>query len=919
MTIEGDTLQHVGMPRRSGRYPWGSGKDPHRRNRDVLDDINDLKDKGYKETEIYKMLGYSSSTQLRAAKTIAVNERKKVFMEGLESRQKRGMNYSEIARDMGVPEPTVRYTLKNSETIKQKQLKNTSEMLKETLKETPYLDVGPGVELQLGVSRQKLNVAVAQLEQEGYTVHNLYAPRLNDPSKGTTVKVLTKEKDYDVVKKHKDEVAPPNKKSTDGGQTYEKLHKPESVSWSEVGIRYGDKGGVDRDGLIQVRPGVEGLDLGSAKYAQVRIAVNGTHYLKGMAVYSDDLPKGKNLVFNTNKESGTPKEKVLKALKDNSVNPFGARIIAQRGKFNIVNEEGTWDSWNGSKFSAQFLSKQPLSLIKDRIGETAKSRKKELDELLALNNPVVRKKLLEDYADGISSQEKELKVMGLPRTRAKVLMPYPEMKPNEVYAPDYKNGERVVLIRYPHAGTFEIPELTVNNKSSVPKKQLGNALDAIGIHPSVAHKLSGADFDGDAVYVIPNNKKQIKSSPSLKGLKDFDPNSYTIDRSKPGAPKKIDPVTKQHKMGEVSNLIADMTIKGASVSELTRAVRHSMVIIDSEKHDLDWRKSAADNNISALRNKYQMRESVHFDPETGTVKKGRKSVGGATLVTRADSTVVSGFEKYRDGSLKTKTAYKKEKVKVPLTDSDGNQLYTKAGKPRTKTISQPVVGKDGKKVLVKVPVQVETPVLDLVKDASILSSGTAKENEYASYINQLKVMSNKASKAAQSISLPDRDPKARVKYAKDVASLNNKLKAIEANAPYERQAQLLANNIVSKNINKDMTSDQKNKMRQQAMEEARGKVGALKKKDLEITFSDSEWEAVQNNAVSHTMLEKLLNNANKTHIKELATPKQSVALPSAKLSKAKTLLSKGYTWDQVAESLGVSTSTLHASIKAKGV
>ncbi len=50
-----------------------------------------------------------------------------------------------------------------------------------------------------------------------------------------------------------------------------------------------------------------------------------------------------------------------------------------------------------------------------------------------------------------------------------------------------------------------------------------NAPDAIGINPKVAQKLSGADFDGDAVIVIPNHNGLVKTSASLEGLKNFDP------------------------------------------------------------------------------------------------------------------------------------------------------------------------------------------------------------------------------------------------------------------------------------------------------------------------------------------------------------------------------------------------------------
>lgn len=94
------------------------------------------------------------------------------------------------------------------------------------------------------------------------------------------------------------------------------------------------------------------------------------------------------------------------------------------------------------------------------------------------------------------------------------------MKDDEVYAPNYKNGETIALIRYPHGGTFEIPILTVNNKQPEAKRVLGNAIDAVGINSKVAERLSGADFDGDTVMVIPTGgKTKIKSTPYLDGLK----------------------------------------------------------------------------------------------------------------------------------------------------------------------------------------------------------------------------------------------------------------------------------------------------------------------------------------------------------------------------------------------------------------
>ena len=116
----------------------------------------------------------------------------------------------------------------------------------------------------------------------------------------------------------------------------------------------------------------------------------------------------------------------------------------------------------------------------------------------------------------------------MPRQATKVILPSNRVKPTEIFAPTFENGERVALVRYPHAGLFEIPELTVNNRSREVAKMFGlgkdgTARDAVAIHPKVAEHLSGADFDGDHVVVIPNKRGQITKKPPLEGLKGFDP------------------------------------------------------------------------------------------------------------------------------------------------------------------------------------------------------------------------------------------------------------------------------------------------------------------------------------------------------------------------------------------------------------
>ena len=121
---------------------------------------------------------------------------------------------------------------------------------------------------------------------------------------------------------------------------------PLSISSRRIGINYGEEGSK-ADGVIYVRPGVDDVRIGSKRYGQVRIAVDGTHYLKGMAVYRDDLPPGMDLVFNTNKADTGRKKDAMKELSDDPDFPFGSivsQIHGPDGKvnsaMNLVNEEG---------------------------------------------------------------------------------------------------------------------------------------------------------------------------------------------------------------------------------------------------------------------------------------------------------------------------------------------------------------------------------------------------------------------------------------------------------------------------------------------------------------------------------------------------------------------------------------------------
>lgn len=832
-----DSLKHYGIARRSGRYPWGSGEDPRQGDKGFLSKYESLKSQGLGETEIANRLNMNT-TQLRNNITWARKEQREFLQNQVGVLKDAGMSNVMIAEKLGISEATVRNYNSPREKVQTLQLDNIKDAVKDGVGKTGYLDVGVGVERQLGVSRTKFNAVVDKMvKEEDYSVHEVYVKRLSDPSKYTTVKVLTKESNIEIVKKNSDKIKTLDKQSDDSSLSISNIKPPQMVDLKRIKVRYAEEGGADKDGLIELRPKVSDLDMGGARYAQVRIGAGDNLYLKGMAAYSyDKFPDGVDIIFNTNKAKGTPVESVLKKMKDDIDNPFGANITKQKGALNIVNQEGDWDTWS-TKMSSQFLSKQPVGLIKERLDATSDSLRKEFNEINSLTNPVVKRHLMESYIEGLDAKAQHLKAQGLPRTKNHVLLPMTDIKPNEIYAPNYKNGERVVLVRHPHGGIFEIPELTVNNRSAMSRKMIGpNAPDAVGIHPSVAQKLSGADFDGDTALVIPN-KGNIKTSRSLKELKNFDPMSYKVDYD------TISPRTKQIQMGRVSNLITDMTIKGASQQELSRAVKHSMVVIDSEKHRLDYKQSARDNGIASLVKKYQ----THISPDTGKV-----SMGASTLISRSKGDVIV------DG---------KKQKKINISDPNFNP--------------------------------------------DKYSSGTAVEKLYSNYIKGIQKLKVEAVSNYEKIPRPKYDPVAAKVYAPEVKSLNEKLNKALLNAPKERQAQLLTNNLYYSNLKPDMSPDDKKKLKSRSLARARDTVGA--KKDV-IKITEKEWEAIQSRAVSTTKLDQILTNADMDIVRKLATPKPK-AMDSAKASRAKAMLDKGYTLAEVAESLGVSTSTIREEIQ----
>ena len=920
-----DELMHYGMPRRSGRYPWGSGEDPYQHGRDFLGRIEELKKNGWTETpeNIKKEFGLTT-TQYRTEKAIAKDERRALDVARAKSLKEDGLGATEIGRKMGVPESTVRSLLNEQSESRMLQARKTADFIKEQIDKKGMIDVGSGVERELNISKEKLDQALYLLEREGYPVYGGRFSQVTNPGQKTTQKVIcppgTEHKDiYDYENVHtlNDYV------SHDGGETFDKFVYPKSMDSKRLAIRYAEDGGIKKDGVVELRRGKEDLSLGEAHYAQVRILVDNKKYIKGMAVYSDDMPDGIDVIFNTNKSKSVSKMDVLKDIKDDPDNPFGSLIkaggqsyyIDKNGKkqLSLINkraDEGDWTDWKDA-LPSQFLAKQSLSLAKKQLGLAKADKLAEFDEICSLTNPTVKKHLLQKFADGCDAAAVHLQAAALPGQKYHVIIPVTSLKDTEVYAPNYENGTKLALVRYPHGGTFEIPILTVNNKHAAAKKLLGSdVIDAVGINSKVAERLSGADFDGDTVMCIPTHDKagkvKITSKPPLKGLEGFDPKtSYGADTVetdsdgnkhyyKNGREYRIMKNTGTQ-MGIISNLITDMTLAKASDDELAAAVRHSMVVIDAEKHKLDYKKSEIDNNIPALHKKYQ----------------GSTTGGAATILSRSKGQ--ESVDK-RQGTpkvnMKGKDWYDPTKPEGSLIYKTADDLYYDVKKVNKRTGEVTTVTKKRSQ---------QSTRMGETDDAYTLVSPAKHPMEmvYADYANSMKALANRARIEMMNTGKIKYSSSAKAIYQKEVDSLNSKLNTAQLNTPRERAAQRKANAEINrkKQENPDMKPGDVKKASQQALTKYRNEMGSVSRKDRSIKITDKEWEAIQAGAVSENTLTKILNNTDIDSLRERATPRSTKTLSQSKINRIKALSASNYTLSEIAQKLGVSTATVSNYLK----
>lgn len=894
-----ESLAHYGTPRHSGRYPWGSGENPYQRTGYFRSGLAEMRGKGLTDKEIMQAMGLSS-TEFRQMNSLSKDAQRSENIAQIKKWKEDGLSNVEIGKRMNPPrgESYIRSLLTEDAAARTQLTKNTAKFLKEQMKTKKYLDVGEASERELSdilgykVTAERRDTALAMLRQEGFDVVEIRVQQATNKRNFTTMKILAPEgTSKQDIYNNLESIKTIGDYDTVSEMTSLGLKPPVSIDSKRVQVRYRDQGGLEKDGTIELRRGVDDISLGKSNYAQVRIAVDGTHYLKGMAVYSDNLPDGVDIVFNTNKTEDVPMcgpkdNTVLKLMKKtpdgqiDAANPFGATIKRQteytgkdgethRGTVNIVNEEGNWADYSKT-LSAQVLSKQPISLIKRQLDQSYDEKKQEYDTIMSLTNPAVKKKLLDTFSEDCDSAAVNLKAAALPRQATQVILPLTTIKPTEVYAPQYRDGEEVVLIRFPHAGVFEIPRLIVNNRNKEGKSSIGaSAKDAIGISSSVAEQLSGADFDGDTVLVIPvNDRVRIRSEKPLKELQGFDPKVEY--KGYPGM-KKINPDYKQKQMGVVSNLITDMTLQGAPNSEIARAVKYSMCIIDAEKHNLDYKRCYQDCNIDELKKTYQ------------------GGGGVATLISKAKSeyrvSERKNFSIDRDTDPKTGERRFRE---TGRTFTDKNGVVTKAEEKSTRMFE--------------------------TNDARTLISkaDTPTERAYANYANKLKALANQARKEYVATPSIVTNKTAQKTYAEEVDSLKAKLNVALKNAPKERQAQIVANVVVKakKQENPDITKGDEKRLRQQALSAARIRFGA-NRQNVRVNITDREWEAIQAGAVSNSLLVRILGNTDMDAVKQRAMPRGEQEIPTAKQRRIRNMIAAGYTAADVADAVGVSVSTVN--------
>lgn len=897
--------------------------------------ISHLRSKGIDDSDTAKAFDISVSALKKiysngtnAQKTYNIEEAKYLF-------DIEGKNKTEIASIMGVPDTTVGNWLKGNVSRNAEKTRILADTIKRFVDQNGAIDIGAGNEILLSkdlgfnVSKDRIQNAISMLEHEGYEFGTVDVDQLTTTHK-TTHAVVWKEgtMEWKDIVKDPSLINFPYQRKIDIDGNVMPAKEITNIDGSRVYIRYPDEGGGDRDGTMELRRGLEDLNLGTNHYAQVRIGVDGTHYLKGVAIYSDDIPEGYDIVFNTGKSRDKGFYDVLKKQDPNPFNPFGSSIKTEDklkglkqyeyvdsktgetklSAINIVNEEGDWGEWSRN-IPSQVWSKQTPQFAKTQLDWQYAEYQRQFEEIMALTNNTVKRHRLEEFSESCDTAAVNLKAHAMPGQRTQLLLPVPDMPDGQIYAPNFKDGESVVLIRFPHAGQQEIPRLTVNNNWPSAIKTIGpNALDAVGVNKKTLTQMSGADCDGDTAVVIPDPTGRIKNLPAFKGMIDFDPGIYEVDK-KGNVPRRVDAeghtISKKQagmKMGIVTNLLTDMGQNAdATDDELVRVVKMTQVIIDAHKHYYDWKKAMKDLKIQELMDKYQPKYK-----EDGTIDTSKPGGGASTLISKAKSPVYPNKRKERVGI-------------TPFNPETGRGNTDPVTGEKIEHDLPGYVGKDGQMHYNKQ----KSLAMRETKDARTLISGHRWPMEVvgAEYANKMKSLANQARLAYLNTPTDKRDPVAAKKYAAEVEDLKRELEKVQINAPYERHARIVANQLYESFVNDDPTiladPDKKKKKRGVALNAARDLVheGSAKKHRIDLTVG-RRWEAIQNHAIGGELTTKILKAADKDQVTKLATPHESrVKVTPAMVEIFKVLARGGYNNARIAEQFDLSPSTVGKYLK----
>ena len=163
--LEHSGTPHDGLTPHSGRYPWGSGENAYQHSVSFMGNYKKLRDSGMTDKEIADYFGMST-TELRSRKSISSGQIKAANRAKAIDLHERGWSNMAISEKLGVSDKTIGNYLREADQAKQDKNQVVMDILKEQVDKKEFLDVGAGVEFQLGVSETRMKNALKELERQ---------------------------------------------------------------------------------------------------------------------------------------------------------------------------------------------------------------------------------------------------------------------------------------------------------------------------------------------------------------------------------------------------------------------------------------------------------------------------------------------------------------------------------------------------------------------------------------------------------------------------------------------------------------------------------------------------------------------------------------------------------------------------------